>query len=142
MDEQKGIGGKRPGTGGKREGAGRKLGTPNSDAAPTAAIAEHAENLPERPRKRTHTEGMKGAADRAQRAADEYVEAAVFGPARLAGLVLGEDGKPEGAAASERVRAKCLELVLERAAGKALQPIGGEDGGPLTVVIRKFKPHE
>lgn len=140
MAESKRRGGKRPGTGGARAGAGRKKGTPDAPDTARQEISAIAEGLPERPRKGRETMDMKTASQRAQAAASAYVEDAILELAKLAGLVLGDDGKPQGAAGSERVRAKCLELVLERAAGKALQPIGGEDGGPLTVVIRKFTP--
>jgi hypothetical protein len=124
--------------GGKRAGAGRKKGTtdaPNTSRQEISALSAH---LPERPRIGRETLDMKKAAAKAQAVASRFVEDAVIELAKLAGLVRDENGVATGMAASDRVRAKCLELVLERAAGKALQPIGGEDGGPLTVVIRRF----
>lgn len=122
----------------KSTGGGRKKGSGNRPDAPAQAIFAANAALPERPRAGRHTSGMLGASERARAAAEPYIEAAILELAKLAGLVLGADGKPDGAATTERVKVRALEAIIERAAGKPLQPIGGEDGGPLTVVIRKF----
>lgn len=49
----------------------------------------------------------------------------------LAGIVGHEDAPP-----SARVQA--AGLLLERGWGKAAQPITGEDGGEITIVIRRL----
>lgn len=75
--------------------------------------------------------------------AGKYGPAAIEAAARLAGLVLkvvpnkegdGEQEVPDGAAESEPARIAALQLILDRAYGKATQPITGGDGeGPLEI---------
>lgn len=75
--------------------------------------------------------------------ARKYGPAAIEAAARLAGLVLvvapnkegdGEIEVPEGMAESEPARIAALQLILDRAYGKATQPLSGGDGeGPIEI---------
>lgn len=75
--------------------------------------------------------------------AGKYGPAAIEAAARLAGLVMkvepnkegdGEIEVPDGMAESEPARIAALQLILDRAYGKATQPISGADGeGPLEI---------
>jgi hypothetical protein len=94
--------------GGARPGAGRPAGSLNRTTAEIRALA-----------------GAWG-------------PAAVEKAARLAGLVIGEDGNPEGAAGSEQVQLAALGLLLDRGFGKsvATTAIAGSDGGPAEIRLR------
>jgi len=75
--------------------------------------------------------------------ARKYGPAAIEAAARLAGLVLkvapnkegdGEVEVPDGMAESEPARIAALQLILDRAYGKATQPLSGADGdGPIEI---------
>lgn len=75
--------------------------------------------------------------------ARKYGPAAIEAAARLAGLVLkaapnkegdGEVEIPDGMAESEPARIAALQLILDRAYGKATQPLSGADGdGPIEI---------
>ena len=77
-----------------------------------------------------------------QALAQEYGPAAIRKAAELAGLVTevvpnslgdGEVEKPVGQATSEAVRVSALNIIIERAFGKAAQPLhhGDNEGGKL-----------
>lgn len=99
--------------GGKREGAGRKAGVPNKATHEVRDLAR-----------------MHG-------------PAAIEAAARLAGLILkvapnkegdGEMEVPDGVAESEAARVAALQIILDRAYGKATQPLSGADGeGPIEI---------
>lgn len=102
--------------GGKREGAGRKPGS----------------------------HGRRQLAG--QEEALKWGPAALRKAAHMAGL-LNEKGdllkkgeQPHGAAASEAVRKSALDTILERAYGKAAQPLnhGDNEGGPLAPTVNVF----
>jgi hypothetical protein len=96
--------------GGKRPGAGRKKGVPNKVTAEVKDIAQ------------------------------QYGAAAIEAAAKLAGLVVGKDGEPEGQAESEQARIAALNIILDRAYGKATQLVTGEDGGPVKMEVTWREP--
>ena len=57
--------------------------------------------------------------------------AAIDAAAKLAGLVIGDDGKPIGVAHSEQARIAALNVILERGYGKATQPLANEAENPV-----------
>lgn len=59
--------------------------------------------------------------------------AAIKAAAKLAGLVMHkETGEPDGMATNEQARLTAIGIILDRAYGKAAQPLVGEDGeGPV-----------
>lgn len=104
------------GRGGRREGAGRKPGAQSKSTIDGRLLAQ------------------------------EYGPAAIRKAAELAGLILevvpnkegdGEMEVPIGQAASEAVRVSALNIIIERAFGKAAQPLnhGDNDGGKLQPTI-------
>lgn len=92
------------GRGGRRNGAGRKSGTPNRATRDVRQLAR------------------------------EYGPTAMLRIAELAGVVMGADGKPQGMALSDKVQVAALALLLDRAYGRAAQPLIGEDDNPLIMV--------
>lgn len=62
--------------------------------------------------------------------AGKYGPKAIEGLAKLAGLAKGEVGKAE----SEAARVAAMKEILDRAYGKASQPIGGDEDNPLRVI--------
>lgn len=93
------------GRGGWRPGSGRKPGSVNRTTAEVREIAQ------------------------------KYGPDAIEEAARLAGLVRDETGNQVGAATTERARIAALMIVLDRAYGRPMQPIVGEDGGPVGVSL-------
>jgi hypothetical protein len=91
--------------GGARPGAGRPPGIPNKVNAEVREIAR------------------------------EWGAAAIKQAAALAGLVMNESGEPIGKAESEQARIAALNIVLDRAYGKAPQAITGGDGGPQRIDV-------
>jgi hypothetical protein len=79
--------------GGCRQGAGRPTGSANRATAEVREIA------------------------------GQWGPAAIRRAAELAGLVLGADGRPVGAAKSEAAQIAALEIVLNRAYGRPSQPL-------------------
>lgn len=69
--------------------------------------------------------------------ARQYGPDALQRVARLAGLVRDADGNVVGGAESETVAMRALEILMDRAYGKAVQGIehSGADGGPILGVI-------
>lgn len=96
--------------GGPREGAGRKPGS----------------------RSQTTIDGQK--------IAQQWGPAAIEAAAKLAGLIKAKDGTPDGMAASEAVRASALNIIIDRAFGKAAQPLnhGDNEGGKLSPTLNIF----
>ncbi len=71
--------------------------------------------------------------------AREYGPSAMLRIAELAGVVTGADGKPKGMAASEKVQVAALALLLDRAYGKAAQPLVGDPDNPLQLNITRIE---
>lgn len=96
--------------GGARQGAGRKPGQRNQ----------------------TVVDGQK--------LAQKWGPAAIEAAAKLAGLITAKDGKPDGMAASEAVRASALSIIIDRAFGKAAQPLnhGDNEGGKISPALNIF----
>jgi len=79
--------------GGARAGAGRKAGGQNKASAEVRTIAQ------------------------------QYGPAALHALAKLGGVIPDKDGFPDGVAVSEPARVTALNSVLDRAYGKATQPM-------------------
>lgn len=102
--------------GGKRPGAGRKPGVPNK------------------------------ASNEGRELAQTWGKAAIKRAAHLAGLVTavvpnalgdGEVEIPIGMAKNENVQATCLGMIMDRAYGKATQPIAGDEDMPAILAALK-----
>lgn len=73
--------------------------------------------------------------------AQQYGPAAITKLAEIAGLVLDAKGAPVGQANQEATRVAALDKLLDRAYGKARQPVSGPDADddaaqPLQIVYR------
>lgn len=66
--------------------------------------------------------------------AQAYGAAAIEQAARLAGLIV-EDGEPIGVANSEQARISAIGIILDRAYGKAPQPLVGDADQPIKQVL-------
>lgn len=75
-----------------------------------------------------------------QKLAQKWGPAAIEAAAKLAGLIKTKDGSPNGMAASEAVRATALGIIIDRAFGKAAQPLnhGDNEGGKLSPTLNIF----
>lgn len=109
--------GEREATGGVSEG--REMGDYQSSILDADRIA---------PPKRVKTGGrVAGSINKAtaeiKLLARRYGPDALHALAKLGGVVMGEDGNPDGMAASEQARVGALNSILDRAYGKPTQPV-------------------
>lgn len=111
-----------PKRGGKRPGAGRKPGARGKNQ-----IEGQAEALKWGPAAMQAAAQLAGLSDE---------------KGRLVKAFGGKGGDPHGKAESEAVRKSALDTILERAYGKAAQPLhhGDNEGGKLSPTLNVFGP--